>query len=263
MPTDGPPPHALADLTWTEAADRLAHPGAVVVIPVASTEQHGRHLPLGTDAMLAAAMLDAARRRLPDRVPLVVLPLLAYGKSNEHAGFAGTLSLRAATLRRVLRDLTDGVWSAGGRRLVLFNAHGGNHATLAAFARDARARRPELAVWNLYAWDLLAADAVPAASTTDLHAGERETSLMLAVAPDRVRLDRLRARDPAATRQVEDRTARLLRHGFAWLTSDLAADGTIGAAERGEAGAGRQLLQALGDRLAGALTAIADLDWPP
>jgi len=262
MLPDRSPPHALADLTWPEAADRFSDAATVVLLPIASTEQHGHHLPLGTDGLLANAVLNAARVRLPARVSLVVLPPLPYGKSNEHAGFAGTLSLRAGTLRRVLRDIAEGVWSSGGRRLVLFNAHGGNHATLAAFARDARERRPSLAIWNLYAWDLLTADDAPAADPADLHAGSRETSLMLTVAPERVRLSALQRRDPAATREVEERAARLLRHGFAWLTNDLAADGTIGAAERGQAGAGRLLLQALGDRLAEALTAIADLSWP-
>lgn len=262
MLPDEPPTAALADLTWPEAAGRFADPATVAVLPVASTEQHGHHLPIGTDTLLAEAMLVEGRRRMPTRIPLIVLPTLTYGKSNEHAGFAGTLSLRAGTLRRVLRDVAEGVWTAGGRRLVLFNTHGGNHATLAAFARDARARKPALAVWNLHAWDLLTPEDVPPADPADLHAGARETSLMLAVAPERVRLAVLAGRDPAATRAVEERVARLLRHGFAWLTSDLATDGTIGAAELGDEGTGRTLLQALGIRLAEALTAFAELDWP-
>jgi len=127
----------LANLTWEEVRD-LDKGAGVVVLPVGATEQHGPHLPLGTDTLLATGVLDRALARLPDEVRAWVLPPLPYGKSTEHAGFPGTLSLSARTLLSILEDLGRGVAAAGFRRLAFLSGHGGNRAVLDIAARDLR-----------------------------------------------------------------------------------------------------------------------------
>ncbi len=105
-----------------------ALPEAVVVLPVGATEQHGRHLATGTDALLAETTVRRATELAAPRSPrpLIVAPTLAFGTSEHHLPFGATLSLRPETLLAVLLDLARSVSEGGGRRLILLNGHGGN-----------------------------------------------------------------------------------------------------------------------------------------
>jgi creatinine amidohydrolase len=165
---------SLAHVTTVDV--HAAAAGRILVIPLGSTEQHGPHLPLSTDTDIAVALcLGLADRR----EEVVVAPAVPYGASGEHAGFAGTLSIGSAALESVIVELVRSATETF-RRVLLVSAHGGNATavtkatqTLVAESRDVRAYSPH---WS-----------------GDLHAGHNETSLMLAIQPDRVRADRFAA----------------------------------------------------------------------
>jgi mycofactocin system creatininase family protein len=160
----------LSDATWPELG-RLAAAGAVLVVPIGATEQHGPHLPVTTDADIAVAVVEAAAATDP---LLVVALVVAYGSSGEHDGFAGTLSIGRDATEELLVELGRSA-SRDFAHVVLACAHGGNAAPLAgALGRLAAEGHPVTGWWPRW--------------SGDLHAGRTETSLMLAIAPERVRL---------------------------------------------------------------------------
>lgn len=157
----------------------LAAAGAVLAVPVGSTEQHGPHLALSTDTDLAVAL---CARLAGARPGIVVAPPLAYGASGEHQDFAGTLSIGQAALELLLVELGRSATETFGR-ILLVSAHGGNAETVRRAEARLRAESRDVRAW-LAGW------------RGDAHAGRTETSLQLALAPGQVRLDRAEAGDP-------------------------------------------------------------------
>jgi len=159
---------ALSGATWPEAEREMA--GAVLAVPVGATEQHGPHLPLSTDTDIAVALVERLAARRHD---VVAAPAVAYGSSGEHAGFAGTLSIGREATELLLVELGRSA-SATFAAVVLVSAHGGNRVPVERAERRLRAEgRRVLAVFPRW--------------PGDAHAGRVETSLMLALHPDRVR----------------------------------------------------------------------------
>jgi mycofactocin precursor peptide peptidase len=181
----------LSDLVWPEAAQ--AARGAILAVPVGATEQHGPHLPLSTDTEIAAALVEGLAAA---RASVVAAPPLAYGSSGEHAGFAGTLSIGQEALERMLVELVRSA-AATFARVLLVCAHGGNRGALRRTELRLRAEGRDVRAW-LPRW------------SEGEHAGQVETSLMLAIAPERVRLERAAA---GATEPVEELMAQLVRDG--------------------------------------------------
>lgn len=175
---------ALPALLWARSdRDVLSRvlPEAVTVIPVGATEQHGPHLPTGTDALLADAIAWRAAQAASERCSrrLVVTPAVAFGASAHHLPFGGTLSLSPGTLTAVLTDLLASIAQQGGHRVVLVNGHGGNIGVCQAVAAHAAAVH-DLAVAHLDYWRVAEVEeglAIPG------HAGEFETSLVHALSP--------------------------------------------------------------------------------
>lgn len=188
--TTPPPPLLLADWTREQGA---AHAGrTVLVVPVGSLEQHGPHLPAGTDALLVEHVARAAADRVREQLPVAVAPTLAYGCSHHHLPFGVTGSLRTETYLAVLGDLLDSFEQSGFRHVFVLNGHGGNHEAVHLAVRDKGLDRTmDLAAASYY--DLVE-DAAVAARAHRIgevpgHAGAFETSLVLAVRPDLVRPD--------------------------------------------------------------------------
>jgi creatinine amidohydrolase len=125
-------------LSWKQV-DALPRDTTLLVLPTAAIEQHGHHLPLATDTLINNLMLGYALAKLPADAPVYALPPVHYGKSNEHIGYPGTLSVSSATFMAVVRDLGSSVASAGFRKLALYNTHGGNTSLVDVMARDLRA----------------------------------------------------------------------------------------------------------------------------
>jgi creatinine amidohydrolase len=230
-----------ADTDRAELARLL--PDAVVVLPVGATEQHGPHLPTGTDALLVNTVAEIAVERagpVADR-PLLLAPPVHFGASDHHFPFGGTLSLTPQTLLAVLTDLARSVVRCGGRRLVLVNGHGGNRGVCHAAAAGAAAAWRELAVAYLDYWDLVTE---PGDTPVPGHAGEFETALVLAIRADLVGVRTHRT--PPVLPAVADTDLHTAR-----LWQDI--DGFTDDPARADADRGRrwldQCVTALADRL--------------
>jgi creatinine amidohydrolase len=221
----------LTDATWPELAALVAD-GAVLVVPVGATEQHGPHLPVTTDADIAVAVAEAAAEGDPW---LVVAPVVAYGSSGEHDGFAGTLSIGRAATEELLVELGRSA-AQDFAHVVLACAHGGNAAPLAgALERLAHEGHPVTGWWPRWGGDL--------------HAGRTETSLMLAIAPDRVRLGLACAGDG---RPVADLLPLLEAGGV----GSVSPSGVLGDPEGATAAEGRRMIQAAAADLAAVVAGL-------
>lgn len=184
------------DLLTREEIAELA-PSALLVMPIGSTEQHGPHLVTGTDAHLATIFAERAAERAKRPEDIVIAPTLAYGASHHHLPFGGTLSLGTHTLGLLLEDLLGSAASTGFRRLFIVNTHGGNTVTCSAAAAEA-ARAHGLVAATALTTDLV--DPATIDGPRHGHAGVFETSLMLALDPDTVRVDKLRPSPGGAAR---------------------------------------------------------------
>ncbi|MCS6810414.1 MAG: creatininase family protein [Tepidimonas sp.] len=248
-----------ADLVWTDFA-ALDPTRTVAVLPLGATEQHGPHLPLAVDTAIVEALLGAAAAHLPPDAPLLVLPTLAVGLSPEHEAFPGTLSLAPETALAVLRDVAAGVARAGVRKMVIVNGHGGHVGLLDVATRAMRVRHG-LLVWSVPWWQLplietdgrdLLADLPPEEQRFGVHAGQLETAVMLAIAPERVR--RAALRTFASSSQQRAQRYPLLGNGrsakLAWCMQDLHPEGAAGDAAAADADWGRRVLAAAGASLA-------------
>ncbi len=235
---------------------------AVAAVVLGATEQHGPHLPVATDCIIGKGLLAAAAQRLDDDFPLVVLPTLAVGASDEHAGFAGTLSLPPDQTRAQIAAIGEGLVRAGLERLVMVNAHGGNVGWLEDSALDLRRRFGLLAVKASYMrfeapTGLLGADEL----RDGLHGGLAETAMMRHLAPELVRMDQA---EHFRTRQPHD--GSLPPQGeapWAWLAEDLHAAGVVGDAASATPALGQRLVAHYAGTLAEVITACREKPWPP
>lgn len=236
------PSRFWTDLTTTDLSG-AAMASTIAVLPVAAVEQHGPHLPLGTDTFIMEGYLARALKRLPAGLPVVMLPVQTIGCSLEHTDFAGTLSLSAQTALAAWTELGASVARAGCRKLVIVNSHGGNSALVAILALELRAKHGlfvVLASWQRFGYpaDLFSAGEL----AHGIHGGAVETALMLCFRPDLVRREQCGTIVPATLAMEADCT--WLRPGrptgFGWMAQDLSADGVAGnaaaaTAEQGEA----------------------------
>ena len=228
-----------ADLAGVDMAAQIA------ILPVAATEQHGPHLPLGTDTFIMDGYLARVLDSLPPEIPALVLPTQNIGCSVEHGDFAGTVSLAAQTGLAAWGGVIDAVRRCGCRKLVVISSHGGNSAVVDILAHEARARHAMLVVRA--AWQRFGTPAglfTPAEQAHGVHGGQIETSLMLAFRPDLVRMDQ--ARDFVPTTVALEGTAAQLRAGgrptgFGWMAGDLHPAGVAGNAAGASAAIGEAL----------------------
>jgi creatinine amidohydrolase len=257
--------HLWSDLTTADFATMDAT-RAIAVLPVAATEQHGPHLPMSVDTDIVNGVIAAALPHLTPDLPALFLPTQAVGFSPEHTRFAGTLTLKADTLMRVWTEIGECVAASGVKKLVLFNAHGGQVGALDLVARDLRARLG-LLVYSVNWFSLPLHDAqgkdVNAMFSAEehrfgIHAGEIETSMMLALSPDRVRMDQAGYFRSASQARAAD--FPILGNGksakLGWQMQDYNAEGAVGNAGAATADKGRALLDAAGRALAALLVEI-------
>ena len=211
----------------------------VAVLPLAAVEQHGPHLPVGVDTLVAEAMVARSIAALPPALPVTFLPVQAVALSPEHIRFPGTLTLDWDTAMRVWLDIGASVARAGVRRLVLVTSHGGNAAAMEVVARQLRLRHGMLAVTT--SWTRLSRwrDTYPPAEPMiDIHAGQSETSMLRALHPDLV--DMTAAQDfRSAQEGFAARCAHFALHGgaanAAWIAGDLNPAGAVGDASSARA----------------------------
>ena len=231
-----------SEMTWQDfqAADTARW---IAVLPLAATEQHGPHLPLGVDRFIAEAYLARTIALVPDDLPVTFLPVQAIGQSEEHLSFPGTLTLSATTVIRAWTEIGESVHRAGVRKLVLITSHGGNVQAMDIVARELRTRFAMLVVtcgWHRFGYPDGIFDAQE--RRHGIHAGDIETSLMRATRDDTVRMDRAENFEPATIGMANEfRWLGAFRPaGFGWMTQDLQPSGatgdtTLATADKGNA----------------------------
>ncbi len=231
------PQRDWADMTWQDfaGADTARW---IAVLPLAAVEQHGPHMPLGVDTFLADAYLARARTLIPADLPVTFLPTQAIGHSEEHVRFPGTLTLSAETVIRAWTEIGESVRRAGLRKLLLMTSHGGNVTAMDVVARQLRARHDMLVVtcgWHRFGYPdgLFSEDE----REHGIHAGDIETSLMLAVQEAAVRKDKAATFTSTAVALEKDfRWLNAARPaGFGWMTQDLHPSGAVGDATKATA----------------------------
>jgi creatinine amidohydrolase len=212
---------------------------------LAATEQHGPHLPVGTDVMIAQAYLARVRELLADTIPATFLPIQPVGISTEHISYPGTLTLPAEVALKTWMALGECVARAGVKKLVMVTSHGGNSAAMTLVAQDLRARYGLLAVTT--AWSRLSApEGLFSAEELrhGIHGGAVETSIMLARHKQHVRTDEIADFRPAGIAMEKDyRWLSTQRPApFAWQAQDLHSSGAAGDATQASAEKGQRLL---------------------
>jgi creatinine amidohydrolase len=254
--------HFWSDLNTQDFA-RLDKSRVIAVLPLAATEQHGPHLPLSVDTDIVNAVIARSvplLQTLAPSLPVYFLPTQAVGLSPEHAAFHGTLTLKPETLIRLWTDIAESVNAAGIHKLVIFNAHGGHVGAMDVVARDLRARLGMLVYcvnwYQLPLHDAQGQDLNALFSEHEhrfgVHAGEVETSVMLALKPQAVRMDE--AQNFKSTSELRAAKFPILGNGksakLAWQMQDYNPMGAAGNAAAATPEKGQALLAAAGQSLA-------------
>lgn len=239
------PPLNWTDIHWPDfaAGDSASW---IAVLPLAATEQHGPHLPLGTDVMIAEAFLARVREIIPESLKATFLSVQPVGISTEHADFPGTLTLSPDVALAQWMAIGESVMRAGIRKLVMVTSHGGNSAAMTLVAQELRARHGMLVVttgWHRFgAQDGLFPDDE---LRHGIHGGAVETSIMLAKYPHAVRLENASTFEPAS-KAMAKQFRWLNAHrpaAFAWQAQDLNPAGAVGDAKQASAESGHLLVE--------------------
>ncbi len=255
------PSRFWSDLTTLDFAG-LDPASTVAVLPLGATEQHGPHLPLGVDTRLVDGIIAAALVLLPVELPVLFLPTQAIGLSPEHASFAGTLSLSADTLMRLWKDIGAGVARSGVKKLVLFNAHGGHVGAMDVVARELR-QAHDLIVYSVSWFNLPLAEANAQFDANEhrfgVHAGDVETSMMMALQAPLVHMAKAQDFSSAAQQRATDYP--ILGNGksakLGWAMQDYNTLGAAGNAAAATADKGRAVVNAAASQLALLLAEVA------
>jgi creatinine amidohydrolase len=219
---------------------------AMVFLPTSATEQHGAHLPVGTDSIILATLMDriVAEGRF-DAGSLIFAPQLRIGKSNEHMGFAGTLTFGTQTYYSLLHDIAGSIARSGFRKLVLLNSHGGNTDMLNMISRDLRIDFDlEVFVfdwWFTSFWEKGLKGLKQSGKYGVFHACELETSLMLCAQPQSVHMELAVDEDPTACLRDNEVVTVFGPYNAGWKTSDVTKSGVIGAPSFATAEKGKRL----------------------
>ncbi|MEM8731739.1 MAG: creatininase family protein [Pseudomonadota bacterium] len=229
-------------LDWAERRapefDAIDPATAIAILPTAAIEQHGPHLPVGTDTMIMEGMLERFRATCPGDIDPWILPIQAVGKSNEHIWSKGTLTLGAVEALAAWTEIGLSVARTGLRKIVIVNSHGGNLDLISILSRELRVRVGMLAVkcqWGNFGYPegLYSADE----HAYGIHGGDVETSLMLALRPECVDMAQATRFDSAAQTDLIPPIGPISR---GWIASDLNPAGTVGDASRATAEKGAQ-----------------------
>lgn len=244
-----PPTRFFPYLSWTEIEAIPDKANTVIIQPVGAIEQHGPHLPIIVDAAIAMGVLGKALEKLAPEIPAYALPCLYYGKSNEHWHFPGTITLSAQTLLAVLTEMAESLYRSGFRKLALMNAHGGQPQIMEIAARDIHQKYEDFLVFPLFTWRVphIAKELFSQQELEyGIHAGDAETSVMLALLPEQVNMEKAVKEYPQGLPQ----DSLLSMEGklpFAWLTQELTRSGVMGDATAATREKGEQLLESVAE----------------
>jgi creatinine amidohydrolase len=247
----------MTEVLWNRlpapALKELARDGAIVLLPTASTEQHGPHLPTGVDTLLCSEVCRRIALRVAGKRPVVVAPAVWMGLAEHHVAFGGTFTVTLDTYHALLRDLCRSIVRAGFKHILIVNGHGGNMAALNALTSELTHELDAPIATTSY-WNLPQARGAFAEILEDQkgveHACEAETSMMLAVAPELVDKSKIeQARGPSVGMAIS-------RPVLAWKSfADITRSGVLGDARKASAAKGERLLDTAAAMLADMLIA--------
>jgi creatinine amidohydrolase len=242
-----PPQRYFPYLTWSQIEQMPNKENVVIIQPVGAIEQHGPHLPIAVDSAISLGVLGKALSKLDHDLPAYALPCLYYGKSNEHIGFPGTITLSAQTLLAVITEMALSIYRSGFRKLILMNSHGGQPQIMEIAARDLHQEHPDFSVFPLFTWrvpHVVGEMLTPQEREYGIHAGDAETSIMLSLLPQQVQMDKAVKEYP----QGLPKDSLLDMEGqlpFAWLTKELTKSGVMGDATVATTEKGDRILESL------------------
>jgi creatinine amidohydrolase len=218
----------LQEMTWPEIEGKIKQ--SIIVLPIGSTEQHGRHLPLGTDILIAYEVLLRALQRAPIDLNIIVAPPVSIGLSIEHLEFPGTLTMKdAESLISYVKNICNNFVTYGARKIVIWNGHGGNTSSLMTVVRAVRRETGALVVMAQW-FEMISPTDMSDITDTEchIHADETETSVMLYLFPELVQM----------TDAVKELPEDFLKSTYfknldgtpyvSWLTKDVSKSGVIG-----------------------------------
>ena len=250
----------LGDLSALQLSAELSK-DSIVVLPLGAIEQHGPHLPLNTDFVVADAVSRAAVEKFGAETNAWLLPTLPFTKSNEHAWAAGTMWLSATTMMSVIDDIGRCVASTPAKKLMFINGHGGNSALMAMMNRELRLK---YGLQTFLAHPHMPADQGGSSAESELgmgvHGGVDETSVMLHLRPDLVDMS-------LAVRHVPEGLAKNEqvkfggRVAFGWLSNDFFPEGHIGDPTGASAELGARMFAGAVESLGGAMKEISRFDF--
>ena len=244
----------MASVMWKElTAEDLrakAAANAIVVLPVASMEQHGPHLPVGVDTILCEGVCKAGAEIAAAGLPVVVAPTVWCGMAEHHMAFGGTFTFDIPTYRAVLLAFLKSIERHGFKRVLIVNGHGGNIAALNAFLPDFT-RETALKIYAATYFDLVASDLAPLLEDQKSvhHACEVETSLMMVLAPDTVKHDRI----PEAFGLLDGDPRKAFKAATFHSFKDITPSGVVGDARRANRAKGEKILAVCAEGLAATL----------
>lgn len=242
-----PPARFFPYLTWQEVADMKNKANTVIIQPMGAVEQHGYHLPLVVDSAISEGVMGAVLTHLSEDIPAYTLPTLYYGKSNEHVGFPGTITLSAETLLKMLREVALSIYQAGFRKLIFMNSHGGQPQILDIIARDLHQEYPDFLIFPFFTWrapHLTKQLLSEKEALMGIHAGDAETSLMLALLPEQVKMD-LAVKEYPPELPADSILTLERALPYPWITKELSKSGVIGDATVATLEKGEKILASL------------------
>ena len=232
----------LADMSWTEVKEAVSKdPKLRVIIPIGSFEQHGPHLPLRTDSIIA----EHVASKVLNHRRSVLFPTLTLGYSLEHTEFPGTVSLTQQTFFSIISEIADCLSKSGFRTLILINGHGGNRPILDSSITSIKHTHPELKLYSFTILDIARkkfAELRKSPRGMIGHADELETSMMLAIQPDIVKISKAIAETPTFPPRFSLESEDLQNVTYGWKTKEISKSGIIGDPTYATAETGRLVL---------------------
>jgi creatinine amidohydrolase len=216
-------------------------PKLKVILPVGSLEQHGPHLPLSTDSLIA----EHVAVRVSSQFPSILCPTLSIGYSLEHAGFPGTLSFTLKTFSSMIEEIAGGLFDSGLRTLIIINGHGGNRAMLDSLITSIAHAHTELKLYSFTILDVARErfrELRKSPRKMIGHADEMETSMMLAIRPDLVQMSNAVIEEPSFPSAISMESEDLAKVTYGWKTKEVTRSGVIGNPTLATPETGRLLL---------------------
>jgi creatinine amidohydrolase len=251
-------------LSWTDIEGMKDRHRTVIIQPLGAIEQHGPHLPIAVDSAIGLGVIGRALGMLSEEIPAYGMPMIYYGKSNEHWHYPGTITLSAQTMMAMLMEVGESLYRSGFRKWILMNSHGGQPQILEIVARDLHQKYEDFEVFPFFTWrvpHITKSLLTEKEAQLAIHAGDAETSLMLAILPDTVKMEKAVAEYPPGFPHPGLLT--LERNlPIPWVTRDISRSGIIGDPTPATREKGEQIWASLAQGWASVIEEVYEFKQP-